>query len=128
MSIDRRLRNLGVKSHWWNNHTNKSLFTYWNKDNEDKYRVTLGVHHQEIWTSLAGVVFLREKSEWKVEINQYEGVGDVNSISGGLLSVSEALENSYNFENIGGLECKEWSLGENFNLGHQSDGILTKGK
>lgn len=55
----------------------------------------------------------------------------MSRISEGLLSVSETLENSYNFKNIGGLgglECKDRRLKENFTLGHQSNGIFSTGK
>lgn len=48
----------------------------------------------------------------------------MSSVSGGLPSISEALENSFNLEDIGGLECKERRLERNFNLDHQSDGKL----
>ena len=74
------------------------------------------------WSSLG--IGLKEECKW---ITMWR-VGDRRSISGGLPSMSEALGNACNIENMGGLEYWERRQEKNFSLDIRAMGNLLRGK
>lgn len=109
-----------MKTHWWNNHTNKVLFTHWNKGSEDKY--------EWYWLCITG----RSEEPWLEWFSLDRDLKERHkfiTVKG--LAVWTAFQAAspaylklwriYNSEEIGGLECKERRLEKHFNLDHQSN-------